>query len=146
MFFREQIKKKAITFSYDDGVVQDIRLIELHILRLTLGKQSLIVVVDRNRHISLSRILTDNILVKKALDAVWSHKILLAKWTELRVATLRLFTLLGYYIVLNKELVAVLDARCADRGAIGAVEHKCYLVGWSATEGAVCAAVLATFT
>ena len=29
MFFREQIKKKAITFSYDDGVVQDIRLIEL---------------------------------------------------------------------------------------------------------------------
>ena len=29
MFFREQVKKKAITFSYDDGVVQDIRLIEL---------------------------------------------------------------------------------------------------------------------
>jgi peptidoglycan/xylan/chitin deacetylase (PgdA/CDA1 family) len=29
MFFREQGKKKAITFSYDDGVVQDIRLIEL---------------------------------------------------------------------------------------------------------------------
>ena len=29
MLFREQIKKKAITFSYDDGVVQDIRLIEL---------------------------------------------------------------------------------------------------------------------
>ena len=29
MFFRDQIKKKAITFSYDDGVVQDIRLIEL---------------------------------------------------------------------------------------------------------------------
>lgn len=29
MFFREQEKKKAITFSYDDGVVQDIRLIEL---------------------------------------------------------------------------------------------------------------------
>lgn len=29
MFFREQDKKKAITFSYDDGVVQDIRLIEL---------------------------------------------------------------------------------------------------------------------
>ena len=28
-FFREQVKKKAITFSYDDGVVQDIRLIEL---------------------------------------------------------------------------------------------------------------------
>ena len=29
MFFREQAKKKAITFSYDDGVTQDIRLIEL---------------------------------------------------------------------------------------------------------------------
>ena len=29
MFFREQVKKKAITFSYDDGVTQDIRLIEL---------------------------------------------------------------------------------------------------------------------
>ena len=29
MLFREQVKKKAITFSYDDGVVQDIRLIEL---------------------------------------------------------------------------------------------------------------------
>ncbi len=29
MFFRAQVKKKAITFSYDDGVVQDIRLIEL---------------------------------------------------------------------------------------------------------------------
>ena len=29
MFFREQAKKKAITFSYDDGVIQDIRLIEL---------------------------------------------------------------------------------------------------------------------
>ena len=29
MFFREQPKKKAITFSYDDGVTQDIRLIEL---------------------------------------------------------------------------------------------------------------------
>ena len=29
MFFSEQVKKKAITFSYDDGVVQDIRLIEL---------------------------------------------------------------------------------------------------------------------
>lgn len=29
MFLREQGKKKAITFSYDDGVVQDIRLIEL---------------------------------------------------------------------------------------------------------------------
>lgn len=29
MFLREQVKKKAITFSYDDGVVQDIRLIEL---------------------------------------------------------------------------------------------------------------------
>ena len=29
MFFREQVKNKAITFSYDDGVVQDIRLIEL---------------------------------------------------------------------------------------------------------------------
>ena len=29
MFFREQEKMKAITFSYDDGVVQDIRLIEL---------------------------------------------------------------------------------------------------------------------
>jgi peptidoglycan/xylan/chitin deacetylase (PgdA/CDA1 family) len=29
MFFREQVKKKAITFSYDDGITQDIRLIEL---------------------------------------------------------------------------------------------------------------------
>ena len=29
MFSREQVKKKAITFSYDDGVTQDIRLIEL---------------------------------------------------------------------------------------------------------------------
>ena len=29
MFFREQAKKKAISFSYDDGVTQDIRLIEL---------------------------------------------------------------------------------------------------------------------
>ena len=29
MLFSEQVKKKAITFSYDDGVVQDIRLIEL---------------------------------------------------------------------------------------------------------------------
>ena len=29
MFFREQVKKKAITFSYDDGVTQDIRLIDL---------------------------------------------------------------------------------------------------------------------
>ena len=29
MRFREQSKKKAITFSYDDGVTQDIRLIEL---------------------------------------------------------------------------------------------------------------------
>ena len=29
MFFREQVKKKAVTFSYDDGVTQDIRLIEL---------------------------------------------------------------------------------------------------------------------
>ena len=29
MTFHEQQKKKAVTFSYDDGVVQDIRLIEL---------------------------------------------------------------------------------------------------------------------
>lgn len=29
MFFGEQNKKKAVTFSYDDGVVQDIRFIEL---------------------------------------------------------------------------------------------------------------------
>ena len=29
MFFREQIKKKAITFSYDDGVMQDVRLSSL---------------------------------------------------------------------------------------------------------------------
>lgn len=29
MHFRDQNKKKAITFSYDDGVTQDIRLIEL---------------------------------------------------------------------------------------------------------------------
>jgi peptidoglycan/xylan/chitin deacetylase (PgdA/CDA1 family) len=29
MFSLEQVKKKAITFSYDDGVTQDIRLIEL---------------------------------------------------------------------------------------------------------------------
>ena len=29
MIFREQEKKKAVTFSYDDGVTQDIRLIEL---------------------------------------------------------------------------------------------------------------------
>ena len=29
MFFREQVKKKAITFSYDDGVTQVVRLIEL---------------------------------------------------------------------------------------------------------------------
>jgi len=29
MHFREQGKKKAVTFSYDDGVTQDIRLIEL---------------------------------------------------------------------------------------------------------------------
>ena len=29
MVFCEQVKKKAITFSYDDGVTQDIRLIEL---------------------------------------------------------------------------------------------------------------------
>lgn len=29
MFFREQEKLKAVTFSYDDGVTQDVRLIEL---------------------------------------------------------------------------------------------------------------------
>ena len=29
MYFRQQNKRKAITFSYDDGVTQDIRLIEL---------------------------------------------------------------------------------------------------------------------
>ena len=29
MRFYDQAKKKAITFSYDDGVTQDIRLIEL---------------------------------------------------------------------------------------------------------------------
>ena len=29
MRFCDQAKKKAITFSYDDGVTQDIRLIEL---------------------------------------------------------------------------------------------------------------------
>lgn len=29
MYFREQKKRKAITFSYDDGTTQDIRLIEL---------------------------------------------------------------------------------------------------------------------
>ena len=29
MKFKEQNKRKAITFSYDDGVTQDIRLIEL---------------------------------------------------------------------------------------------------------------------
>ena len=29
MSFGNQEKKKAITFSYDDGVTQDIRLIEL---------------------------------------------------------------------------------------------------------------------
>ncbi|MBR5295114.1 MAG: polysaccharide deacetylase, partial [Clostridia bacterium] len=29
MSFKNQEKKKAITFSYDDGVTQDIRLIEL---------------------------------------------------------------------------------------------------------------------
>ena len=29
MQFKNQAKKKAITFSYDDGVTQDIRLIEL---------------------------------------------------------------------------------------------------------------------
>ncbi len=29
MYFRDQRQKKAITFSYDDGVTQDIRLIEL---------------------------------------------------------------------------------------------------------------------
>lgn len=29
MYFREQSKKKAVTFSYDDGTVQDVHLIEL---------------------------------------------------------------------------------------------------------------------
>ena len=29
MYFKDQNKRKAITFSYDDGVSQDIRLIEL---------------------------------------------------------------------------------------------------------------------
>ena len=29
MYFKDQNKKKAVTFSYDDGVTQDIRLIEL---------------------------------------------------------------------------------------------------------------------
>ena len=65
-FYETQNKLKAVTFSYDDGVTQDIRLIELlnkYGLKCTfnlnselLGKNGILKLMNRNR-ISMDRLI-----------------------------------------------------------------------------------------
>ena len=59
MKFSEQTKKKAITFSYDDGVTQDIRLIELlnrYGLKCTFNLNSELLGTPRILHLKAMRI------------------------------------------------------------------------------------------
>ena len=108
----------------------DVRLVELDVLRLRRIDQALVVVVDRHGHVALGGILSDDVLVEEGLDLRGLEQLLhLQRGRGLPLVG-------GHEAVVMQDLVTVLDAFVADRGAVHALEHDLHLRAPGAAERA----------
>ena len=125
---------------------QDVRLVDLDICHLLLRRKTLIVVVDRHCDSSLSRVLTDDILVEVTLDI---HRLrhLREIITKSLLLRLRLTLLRGYEIVVRQGVIAHLYTLTADvHPRLQALKQNICLATLATAERAAINAVRTTAT